>query len=380
MSNHIPSATKVSRREALGMGAAASVASLALADGAFASAGAARRQGLQALGYVVAPAPNLEAWDKWAPRVFGLQLADQSATTRVFRMDDHEYRLALDQMAQTPTLGWEVADAAALDAMAARIEAAGVKVERGSRALVGQRGVRDLVTLTDPAGNGVEIFHGAALAKTPFQPARPIAGFKTGPLGLGHAPISVQPALFEKTTAFYRGVLGFLLSDYFMINGSRAGEFLHINPREHSFGVAVSRNNKNEFSHIMMEMQFLDDVGHSYDIAFKDYRTSLVSTIGRHTNDLMTSYYIQTPSGFMMECGWGGLLIDSERWQARELASGFSIWGHQMMKDGQPLEGVQMPPWAERPLRAPLQMSGSGFDVDHHPTELAQVLKTERAS
>src|SRR5450755_1548147 len=143
MSDHIPSATKVSRREVLGMGAAASVASLALADGAFARAGAAQPQGLQSLGYVVAPGPNLEAWNEWAPKVFGLQLSDQSATTRVFRMDDHEYRLALDQQAQTPTLGWEVADAAALDAMAARIEAAGVKVERGSRALAGQRGVRD---------------------------------------------------------------------------------------------------------------------------------------------------------------------------------------------------------------------------------------------
>jgi hypothetical protein len=155
---------------------------------------------------------------------------------------------------------------------------------------------------------------------------------------------------------------------------------MHINPREHSFGLAVSRDNKTEFSHIMIEMQFLDDVGHSYDIAFKEYRTNIVATVGRHTNDLMTSYYIRTPSGFQMECGWGGLLIDSERWQARELTSGFSIWGHQLMKDGQPVERVQMSPWAERPLRAPLQMSGSGFDVDRHPTELAQVLKTEKSS
>lgn len=368
------SAPLISRREALGLGAAAS---LALADASLAS-GKSPRPGLQSLGYAVMPGKDLDAWSDWAPKVFGLQLADRSADTRVFRMDDHLYRFALDRQAQVPTLGWEVADAGALDAMAARLEAAGVKVDRGSRALASQRGVRDLVTLSDPAGNGVEIYHGPALANSPFQPGRPIAGFKTGPLGLGHVVLEIERPSFEKTSVFYREVLGFRLSDYMTINGARMVEFLHVNPREHTLALGPSATSR--VNHVMMEMQFMDDVGQAYDIVFRDYRSKIAATIGRHTNDLMTSFYVQTPSDFQMECGWGGLLVDSERWQARELTAGFDIWGHQFMKDGQPAErggpGPFAPTFPLRPLRAPLQVSGKDFEVGHRPTELTQVLQT----
>ncbi len=35
-------------------------------------------------------------------------------------------------------------------------------------------------------------------------------------------------------------------------------------------------------------------------------------TLGRHTNDHMTSY-ANTPSGFFAEYGWGGRVIDPAR-------------------------------------------------------------------
>ena len=39
-------------------------------------------------------------------------------------------------------------------------------------------------------------------------------------------------------------------------------------------------------------------------------------TLGRHTNDFMTSFYCKSPSSFMIECGWGGREIDPANWQA----------------------------------------------------------------
>ena len=33
----------------------------------------------------------------------------------------------------------------------------------------------------------MEVFYGPAVATDPFQPGRPITGFLTGPLGMGHA-------------------------------------------------------------------------------------------------------------------------------------------------------------------------------------------------
>ena len=51
-------------------------------------------------------------------------------------------------------------------------------------------------------------------------------------------------------------------------------------------------------------------------------------TLGRHSNDFMTSFYAQSPSPFMVEYGWGGRDIDPATWVAREYTCGPSLWGH----------------------------------------------------
>jgi 2,3-dihydroxybiphenyl 1,2-dioxygenase len=367
------SAPLTSRRGMLGLSAAA--AALTLAEKTWATVDRSPGRGLQSLGYVVVPGQDLDAWSLWAPKVVGLQLSDRSATTRVFRMDDYEYRFAIDQSAQMPTYGWEVADGRAMDAMAAGLEAGGVKVTRGSRALAAQRGVSDLLTLSDPGGNSVEIFHGPARASAPFQPARRMGGFRTGALGMGHCAVFIPPALYENMSKFYRELLGFRVSDFATVEGKRMGEFMHINPREHSL-VLGAIGDKTQLNHIMMEMQFMDDVGQSYDIVTKDYYNDLTRTMGRHNNDLMTSFYVRTPSDFSIECGWGGLSIDPKRWQAAELPFLGSIWGHQVMQDGKPVTS-RMPPPTERALATPLQVYGENFETHHRPTSLSQVLKTE---
>ncbi len=52
------------------------------------------------------------------------------------------------------------------------------------------------------------------------------------------------------------------------------------------------------------------------------------TTLGRHTNDFMTSFYARTPSDFMIEYGWGGRSIDPDTWQPVEMTCGPSLWGH----------------------------------------------------
>jgi len=58
----------------------------------------------------------------------------------------------------------------------------------------------------------------------------------------------------------------------------------------------------------------MDDVGATYD-ACTDKGVTITSTLGRHTNDRMTSFYMRTRSGFLVEYGHGGRLIDDERWE-----------------------------------------------------------------
>ena len=69
-----------------------------------------------------------------------------------FRMDDRKQRIIVDADGGEGIgfFGWEVADAAALDALAARLEKAGVTVARGSRALADERRVKDLIVLQRP--------------------------------------------------------------------------------------------------------------------------------------------------------------------------------------------------------------------------------------
>jgi hypothetical protein len=56
-------------------------------------------------------------------------------------------------------------------------------------------------------------------------------------------------------------------------------------------------------------------------------------SLGRHTNDLMTSFYVRTPSGFEIEYGTGGRVVDDETWEVVPYDAQ-SIWGHQPPASG----------------------------------------------
>jgi 2,3-dihydroxybiphenyl 1,2-dioxygenase len=278
---------------------------------------------LQSLGYVGIATDKLEDWSGFATGLLGMQVVERGRTGLALRMDDRKQRLLVDRDSRNGCnfFGWEVADAPALDAVGADLEKKGVAVVREPRALADQRCVTDLISFHDPMRNRFEIFHGPLLAETPFAPGRCISGFRTGPLGLGHVVLTTDS--IERAMPFYQDVLGFRLSDY-TLKPFKA-YFFHINPRHHS--LAMVETGKNGIHHLMVELFSLDDVGQGYDIAQGDPERVAV-TLGRHTNDLMTSFYAHSPSGFMMEYGWGGQDIDPQTWQPFECDYGPSLWGH----------------------------------------------------
>jgi 2,3-dihydroxybiphenyl 1,2-dioxygenase len=278
---------------------------------------------VQALGYIGVRAKSLEDWAGYGSNFLGLQRIDKSRSTMAFRMDDRKQRILVDADGGQGIgfFGWEVADAAALDALAARLEAAGTKVARGSRALADERHVRDLVVAGDPAGNRLEFFHGAASASDPFKPGRNISGFRTGPLGMGHVVMHFES--IAEVMPFYQDVLEFKLSDYWL--RPFPGYFFHCNPRHHS--IAVMESGKNMVHHMMVELYSFDDVGQGYDLALGD-DDKIAVTLGRHSGDYVTSFYTYNPSGFLVEYGWGGQLIDDSTWKPFERKHGPSLWGH----------------------------------------------------
>jgi len=65
---------------------------------------------------------------------------------------------------------------------------------------------------------------------------------------------------------------------------------------------------------------------------FRGRKDCVSVTLGRHTNDFMTSFYCKTPSSFMIECGWGGREIDPSTWRPVEMRDGRSLWGHERVR------------------------------------------------
>ena len=190
---------------------------------------------LQALGYVGFGSSALDDWRQFGTGLVGLQAVERSPSLLAFRMDDRKQRIVIDRsMAEGERFfGWEVADAAALDGLAARLERAGVEVVAEPQALADARRVARPDFVRDPAGNRLEAFYGAEIDDTPFSPGRSISGFRTGPLGLGHAVLTVEN--IDAVMPFYVDLLGFGLSDY-MQKPFRA-YFFHINARHHSLAL-----------------------------------------------------------------------------------------------------------------------------------------------
>ena len=172
---------------------------------------------------------------------------------------------------------------------------------------------------------------------------------------MGHAVLHVKNV--ESQLAFYKELLGFRVSDFGKMPAPLY--FFHVNGRHHSF--AMIGSGRSGFHHFMVEFKSLDDVGQGYDLAqVEDGR--IAYTLGRHTNDFMTSYYARTPSGFFVENGWGGRVIDPATWEPVEILDGPSLWGHDwvdvpedqlsQMRDRRldvAARGVQAPPMIDCP-------------------------------
>jgi 2,3-dihydroxybiphenyl 1,2-dioxygenase len=278
---------------------------------------------LQALGYVGIRTKKLEDWSAYATRFLGLQLVERSRNALAFRMDDRKQRIVVEaEQGEGPSFyGWEVENAKALDDLAGHLETSGIKFARGSRALADERRVKDLVVFSDPIGNRLEVFHGAEIASDPFRPGRAISGFRTGALGMGHAVLTAER--LDEVLPFYQDVLGFKPSDY-ILKPFKA-YFFHVNPRHHS--LAFIDTGKNGIHHLMMETCFLDDVGQAYDLALRKPEM-IGTTLGRHVNDEVTSFYSWSPSEFLVEYGWGGRTIEPATWTPHERTEGPSLWGH----------------------------------------------------
>ena len=295
---------------------------------------------LKSLGYINISTSSIDRWRHFAFGVLGFaegkgpQNGDASAL--YLRMDERAARIIVvpGETDRVLTVGWEVRDHSALQRVKAVLDGAGVAFKQLSVAEAGARRVEEVITFEDPAGTTLEVFHGPVLDHspviTPFG-----AKFVTGDQGLGHI---VLPATDPGGTFdFYTEVLGFHSRGAFRVPmpkefGPVRVRFLGINERHHSLAICPAAHQRDpRVVHIMVEVDTLDAVGQALD-RINAEGIQLSSTLGRHTNDKMVSFYVRAPGDWDIEFGTDGMRVDETYYTAEEITAD-SYWGHQWVGD-----------------------------------------------
>ncbi len=177
-------------------------------------------------------------------------------------------RTASDDLAY---LGFRVAGADEFAQMQRQLSEAGIKFRVGSEDEADERRVLEVLKLSDPDGNPVEIFHGPLMQfSKPFHPGRAMHGrFKTGTGGLGHC--IVREGNVDAAQRFYAhlGMRGGV--EYKFRAGKRTVGlvFMHCNDRDHTVAFGIPGGDR-RLNHIMIEVDNLDDVGMTYDLVRKN--------------------------------------------------------------------------------------------------------------
>ncbi|MGO9040253.1 MAG: biphenyl-2,3-diol 1,2-dioxygenase [Mycobacterium sp.] len=292
---------------------------------------------LKSLGYITISTADMERWRRFAFDVLGFaegspSLKGPDPSALYLRMDERAARLIVvpSETDRVVNVGWEVRDRAALRRVMATLDGAGVAFKQLSADETEARRVEEVITFEDPAGTALEVFHGAVLDHspviTPFG-----AKFVTGDQGMGHVvlPTTDPDALFD----FYIDVLGFRSRGAFRVPlpkefGPVRIRFLGINERHHSLAIVPAAHQRDpRVVHIMVEVDSLDAVGRALDRVNAE-GFMLSSTLGRHTNDKMVSFYVRAPGDWDIEFGTDGMRVDETFYTAEEITAD-SYWGHQ---------------------------------------------------
>jgi 2,3-dihydroxyethylbenzene 1,2-dioxygenase len=280
------------------------------------------------LSYLGFEVGDLDAWRTWASGILGMEYAATDGGARL-RMDYWHERIRLREgpADDLSYAGFRLTGPEDFWAMQRQLADLGVAFQVASAAEAAERNVLELIKLEDPAGLPIELFHGARVDRhVPFRPGRGMHGkFNSGEGGMGHMVIRNRGV--AASDRFYRDALGMRGGVEVKTptpRGEVAISFLHSNSRrEHSVGFGLPGVTKC-LHHFMVEVDTIDDVGLAYDLA-KQNNVPILLGLGRHSNDCMVSFYMQTPSGFYCEYGWGGSPAHAQS----EYNPGSDIWGHE---------------------------------------------------
>lgn len=288
---------------------------------------------IRGLGYVRIQTRDVARWRELVVDGLGMAVGTGPESDGLYlRIDERRSRLIVlpGDTDRALAVGWEVRDEFALRRVREAVEKSGISVEVLSEEESTYRDAEQVIAFDDPGGTRTEVFFGPVLDHSPL--VTPFGGtFHTGPEGLGH--VVLPSAMFAESYEFYTEVLGFLPRGATRLGGLSAPppvrrvRFLGVNRRHHSLALCPAPPlGAPGLVHLMLEVDTLDAVGQALDRIGK-LGFSISSTLGRHTNDKMVSFYVRAPGGWDIEFGTEGMLVDETFYTAEEITAD-SYWGH----------------------------------------------------
>jgi biphenyl-2,3-diol 1,2-dioxygenase len=232
-------------------------------------------------------------------------------------------------------LGVEATRPEVFDATIARLAGAGFEVRAGTGAEARSRRVARLAAVEAPWGVTVEVVDGLDPAVTPYSSPLVPGGFLTQGVGFGHVVFATTA--FDESHRFLVDGLGLARTDRLEMEIAPGialqVSFYHCNERHHSVALAKAPFElPQRLHHFMVETNEPDDVGRAFDRAWAT-DLGIPNGLGRHDNDRMFSFYVESPAGFSVEIGHGARKVTAG-WDEDRLYDRISAWGHQPLRGG----------------------------------------------
>jgi 2,3-dihydroxy-p-cumate/2,3-dihydroxybenzoate 3,4-dioxygenase len=271
--------------------------------------------------YVRLGTRDIEGATRYAQGILGLREGARAGNSKngqsvYFRSDARDHTLVyFDGDPTDHTIGFELRDAAELEAAAAELERQGHPVRRGTAAECEQRHVGAFINFRDPTGNSVDLVVQPHHSGVRFFPTRDV-----GTTGFSHVGLrTTDPVRDEK---FWTRVLSAKVSDRI-----GAAPLLRIDEVHHK--IALFPSTYAGVQHINHQVESIDDIMRSWYF-LQQQGVRIVFGPGRHPTSGAMFLYFEGPDGMVYEYSSGVRAITDPDYQPRQFPfapSSFCMWG-----------------------------------------------------
>jgi 2,3-dihydroxy-p-cumate/2,3-dihydroxybenzoate 3,4-dioxygenase len=269
--------------------------------------------------YVRLGTRDLASASHYARQVVGLESMRQAGGAEYFRSDGRDHTLVyFEGDPADHTVGFELRNAAELEAAATLLDRSDVKVSAGTADECEQRRVKSFINFKDPTGNSIDLVVQPHHSGRDYWPPH-----NTGITGFSHIGLcSSDPARDEQ---FWTGLLGARVSDRI-----GASPLLRIDEVHHKIALFPSR--KPGVQHVNHQVDSINDLMKAW-YRLQAAGVRIVFGPGRHPTSGACFLYFEGPDGMVYEYSTGVRHITAEQeaeYQPRQFpmdTTSFCMWG-----------------------------------------------------